>query len=407
MFGNKLLRKKSSNLIKQTRAKLLILVALLCLALAACGDPTASNQPGNAAGATATPATTANITPTNPPDTVPVVATSTPLPTSSSNNNPATATPKPTQPGYNPLIRFSSNTIKGKGDITVSGSGYPANTKLAVRLSKEASDLTGIFANPVSDAQGNFSVKVGIAVPESGMPLDPGKWIVQVTTQDGKIGAGAPITIIKEDSQPIYKPVISASPQSLNIGEEVEIRGSGYPANTTIKLVGGVQNPGLVFAILKTDGAGSFVKKVKMDVEPTQRAIPFQPGPFTFATATEDDKPFQPVVTIQLIAPQDEGTKLGNAFFAKIINDDLDGAAKMLSAKQQLRIQNGQTTIPQMLGLGRKPYAAEVFASTVAKGYNYKAVIHLSGGDKISYLLIGQDTDGSTKIIDVSTSISA
>lgn len=263
-----------------TKIMLLGLAALMLgLLLVACGENPVSGVPGASTTATAAPTsttgqpTTAVSTTNQPATTIPAstsvpaatatpVSTTAPVPTATQEPQP---TPVPTQeqPAYNPVIRFSAATLKIGDTLTVTGNGYPGKVRLDILLSVPNVGLFGPYANPVADANGNFTATVKLASYPDGAPLPEGRIVIKVSTADGRYGASAPVTLIAP--QPVYNPVLGAAPQTkVKLGGDLTLNGSGYPANLTLKVVGGVQNPNEQYGYVKTDANGRFSLAIKL-----------------------------------------------------------------------------------------------------------------------------------------------
>lgn len=214
---------------KKIRISFLAILALmlLSLALAACGEPTTTLQPAATTGTTAaatptvtsvlpTPTTVpATVTPTNTPVIVPTATplptstpeptatpapTNTPVPTATTAPTntpvPATATPTATVKVYQPVVWFSAASLKVGDSLTVSGNGYPANTRLEIYLTPEGGAKDGPYATPTTDAQGTFKVTIKLDKTKQGVAFAPGKLSVQASTEGGALGAGAPVTLL-------------------------------------------------------------------------------------------------------------------------------------------------------------------------------------------------------------------
>lgn len=170
--------------------------------LAACGETTPVSQNGLGA-ATATAATTSTAT-TIPASATPTQAIATVTPTTQrpATVTPAAATPITTHPAtatataeVKPVIRFSAVSIKVGETMTVSGSGYPANTKLNIALTKNNSSPFGSYATPTTDAKGSFSTPVKFDGYDHAKALDPGEYRVLVSVAGGGPAASAPLTL--------------------------------------------------------------------------------------------------------------------------------------------------------------------------------------------------------------------
>lgn len=88
------------------------------------------------------------------------------------------------------------------------------------------------------------------------------------------------------NSFPANAAQIQLSKQTANVGEDLTMKGRGYPPNTRLKLLGGVQNPGLLYTSFLSDGQGMFTFVLNLNNLPDGSPYPF--GPFTFAVVTED-----------------------------------------------------------------------------------------------------------------------
>lgn len=303
-----------------TRLLLLALLAIMVLTLlAACGDtPLVSGTVGTATPASTTAnsttaATTTAVPPTiqqtvtTPPTviTLPTVTVSLPTATPVSTSQPqptATQQPATTQPGqpatpnptatipavqtspvYNPVIRFSTTSVNIGGSMTVSGSGFPAGAKLAVSLVLPEIGPVGPYASPAVDDKGNFSATVVFEAYPGGKELVPGKVTLKVNTQDGQISASAPLTLVAPPAD--YNPLVIASLVKVQLGQEITLNGSGFPANLSLEVVGGVQNPNENYGTVKTDAQGKFSLKVTL---PTKTGI--KPGLYFIYVSSADFK---------------------------------------------------------------------------------------------------------------------
>ncbi|HEX2910657.1 MAG TPA: hypothetical protein VH186_07600 [Chloroflexia bacterium] len=257
-----------------------LMVVIMALLLVACGEGTETvTTPGNAASSTPTatnePATTAAADPTTAEPPTQVATTTQPATAGNpatqppSGNNPTPITTKASEPSYKPVIRFSSNTVKIGDGLVVSGSGYPAGAKLEVSLIVQNGALVGPYATTKVDSKGNFSSEVKLVSVAGGKTLTAGRVVLRVSTQDNKVAASAPLTLVAP--APAYNPTLGASILSVKLGQEITLLGSGYPANLELDIVGGVQNPNDRYGKVKTDAQGKFSRKVTL---PQQNIFP-------------------------------------------------------------------------------------------------------------------------------------
>ncbi|HEX2915664.1 MAG TPA: hypothetical protein VH186_33190 [Chloroflexia bacterium] len=259
---------------------LLILSALL----AACGE--------------ATPTAPAAAKPTFPVTTVAPGSTATVRPTATpSLTTPGTTLPSYTaapaittapSTSYHPVLILNTKTVKIGEAVVISGKDFQPNTKFHVLLVYPDSKTLGPYATPVTDAMGNLGVTVKLEEYD-GKSLDPGNATLAVLTQDGKNGASTPITLLAS-GHASYSPVLKVSKNPVIIGNEITLTGSGYPAFASIEVLGGVQNPGIKFGVVKSDDNGNFSYKLKLDVPPGTSGEAYRPGPFNFLARTQDNR---------------------------------------------------------------------------------------------------------------------
>lgn len=273
------------NVLKKSRLRTKIFLlglatVMLGLLLVGCGESQVTTGPGASTTATAAPTTgqpapTTTNAPAPTSGTVTPVSTTAPVPTATRQPQPTparTTQPAATRsvPASNPVIRFSAATLNVGDSLTVSGSGFPAKASLAIMLSVPDVGLYGPYANPVTDADGAFTATVKLAVFPNGKPLPAGRIVLKVSTSDAKYGASAPVTLTVP--QAVYKPALDAAPQTkVKLGGNLTLNGSGYPANLTLQVVGGVQNPNDQYGSVKTDAQGRFSLAVRL---PTTGIVP-------------------------------------------------------------------------------------------------------------------------------------
>jgi hypothetical protein len=115
--------------------------------------------------------------------------------------------------GYQPLIRFSPEAVQLGGEVEISGSGYPANTRLNVRVSTADLRTEQIYATVLTDESGNFKTIIKLEWSARGRLLTPGKIEIAAITQDYQVGASAPLAL-----QPASN--ISADDACINLVQE-------------------------------------------------------------------------------------------------------------------------------------------------------------------------------------------
>lgn len=203
------------SLMKRLRSKLYftgIMAVLLTLALAACGDPTATTQPvsvtATATNAVTTAATTQATTtalPTVTPvaTTVPATTSATPTPavttavattpaTTVATTTPATTPATTSGPQYKPVLKASTLEVKIGGQVTLTGSGYPANTELEVNGGVQNPALK--YGKVKTDGQGKFTFPLNLDV----VSYVPGSFTFEAGTPDRSIGAIVTVTLLSD-----------------------------------------------------------------------------------------------------------------------------------------------------------------------------------------------------------------
>ncbi len=149
--------------------------------------------------------------------------------------------PKPTTvpPAGEPSARVVPTSGGAGTQVTVSGSGFPANTSVFVHLaglvSASALDATAphVYASGRTDAGGNYSM--AFAMPETwpgGAPVETGKLLVMVATGDLGVQATANFDYFVS----ALTPSIDIQPGQGSAGTNVTVSGDGFPANTTLNL---------------------------------------------------------------------------------------------------------------------------------------------------------------------------
>jgi hypothetical protein len=230
VFLEKIIKKTKTNELQKpilTYILFSLLAVSLFILLSACGDrkaaPTAlvSNLPSKTIPATSPAGQTPGqiATPEIKPE--PAFAAAQPVaptsqvgldnPEGAETFNPAANLSNPE--GYQPLIRFSPEVVQIGGEVEISGSGYPANTRLNVRVSTADLKTEQIYATVLTDQSGNFKTTIKLEGSARGRLLIPGKIEIAAITQDYQVGASAPLAL-----QPA--PNISADDACINLVQE-------------------------------------------------------------------------------------------------------------------------------------------------------------------------------------------
>lgn len=294
---------------------------------------------------TATPAPTQTATPT----AVSPTATATPLPTQTATATmPSTATATTIAPTATPTATATSvpvatlnpTTGEAGSQVTITGSGFPANTTVNVHLGALASAAAAgatptVYATTTTDANGAYQVT--FAIPDQwpdGSPLTDGRIIVLVATADFSAQASAgftyhtaaatntatptvPPTATATTAAPatetpvatstptvIPSPTIAISPTpAANVrlapatgaaNTQVTVSGSGFPANSSVYVYLGAfdgaidpNNNPEHYVILPTNANGEYSGVLAIpSTWPTGEAI--VPGPIIILVATTD-----------------------------------------------------------------------------------------------------------------------
>ena len=195
------------------------------------------------------------------------------------------------QPALNPTLSVSTQTVTIGDSFTLIGSGFPANSHLKLMGGTQNPGL--LFTTLTADGQGSFTFPFSVSKLPNGDNYQAGLFTFMVATQDLSISRAVTITLVAPAA------VVAASKETVKIGDSFTLTGSGFLANAQLKLMGGVQNPGLFFTTIKTDGQGKFSFPISVSKLPDGNA--YQPGPFTFVVLTEDTGPGKSV-TVKIMA---------------------------------------------------------------------------------------------------------
>lgn len=266
------------------------LVLLLCLSLllvlAACGDATPTVATADAPGAaipatatptvevpvpTATPTTAAATTPATLPTVTPMPPT--PVPTTAPARTVAASPQTPT-------VRLSESNVQVGGQVTVIGSGFSANTLVKISGGYPGQPALTL-ATFISDEQGQFSKFIKLDKLPNGKDYQPGQFTFAVTTSAN--GTARKVTL---NIQEKVKASLSVSAPSVKFGDAVVVSGKSFPANTKIRLMGGVQNPADEHGTATTDAQGNF--SIKTSIARLEGAN--YPEPYHFTAVLPGDE---------------------------------------------------------------------------------------------------------------------
>lgn len=202
-------------------------------------------------------------------------------------------------------------------------------------------------------------------------------------------------------SQIAGQPSITFSPQIVEIGQDVEVSGEGYPANTrlNIRLSSADSKSDSLYGSVLTDQTGAFKTTLKLENSSITNLL--TPGKVEIAVTTTDSRigasaplALQPASN----ASQDEACKnLVVEFFATLKRDS--GAAQVyLSTDLRSRIAGGKTSLNDLLGTKNPPLRVEVTGEKEGTE-TYQATMFFSGGEQKSVALdVATDISGALKI---------
>lgn len=144
--------------------------------------------------------------------------------------------------GGNPFAQVSPSSGGADTRVTVSGGGFPANTRVRAYLAGLATasalnddDDPEDYASTTTDGQGNYSMSFDM--PDEwpdGDDIETGKIIILVATDDFGVEASAEFDFFTDDEVPNVS--IDVSPSSGGAGTVVRVSGAGFPANTEVNL---------------------------------------------------------------------------------------------------------------------------------------------------------------------------
>ncbi|OUC07697.1 hypothetical protein RY27_13345, partial [Litorilinea aerophila] len=139
----------------------------------------------------------------------------------------------------NPYASLSPSSGGPGTVVTVSGGGFPANTRVNAHLaglvgaSALAETQPHVYATARTDGNGNF--QLSFAMPSQwpdGSPIESGKLVELVATADFSARASADFDYFVVAPNPS----INLAPASGGAGTTVTVSGDGFPANTTVSV---------------------------------------------------------------------------------------------------------------------------------------------------------------------------
>lgn len=196
-------------------------------------------------------------------------------------------------------------------------------------------------------------------------------------------------------------PALSLSPAIIEIGQSVEISGTGYPANTRLNIRLASTGLGMdsIYASVITDPTGAFTTTLTLE-NPSKTTF-LTPGKVEFLVTTPDNRigasvplALQPASN----ATQDEACRnLVFEFFTTLKRDS--GAAQIyLSTDLRSRILSGKTSLETLIGAQNPPLRVDI-ARVKGPGDTFQATLYFSGGEQKSVVLdVSTDISGALKI---------
>jgi hypothetical protein len=197
-----------------------IVVLVISLVAAACGDNTATSTPPTVAAttaATSAAATTAALTSaaatttalttgaatsaasttssvtTAAVTTAPVVSSNA---TASATTATATTAAAPGSAGVGQAkVSLANTTVQAGSTVDVDGDGFPTNSWVTIQFGPGATTRQ-VASLALTDATGKFKVPLILSTYGDGSKIEPGNNIIQAITQDGKVSATTMFTIV-------------------------------------------------------------------------------------------------------------------------------------------------------------------------------------------------------------------
>jgi hypothetical protein len=140
-----------------------------------------------------------------------------------------------------PIVSVDPDTAAPGDEVTVDGENFaPGSTVTVVVTDEDGNEIGEPIEGVEVDDEGNFSTPWPIPAD-----VDPGQLAIEASDEDGNSGS-TELTVA-------YDPALSVDPDEAEVGQEVEITGSGYAPNSEIDLE---VNPSIEG--VTSDDAGNF-----------------------------------------------------------------------------------------------------------------------------------------------------
>lgn len=265
-------------------------------------------------------------------------------------------------------------------------------------------DATPTPAGGTSTANANPAATPTVPAATAGQPAST---TTAPTTRKAGVIPGSPTlavstaaannTTTTPTNPAVYKPVIRFSSASVAVGGNLTVSGEGYPANTGLIIQLGPQGGKLdTDSHISTDQNGKFTGKVFFVTYPDGSVI--KKGNCTLAVATEDGqvKASAPVTVVEEAAAKVSPTKLIQDFFTTYKTDS-KAALAYLGSDLQSKIQQGQTSLPLLLGVQNVPQSVEISLAE-GKTTTYNVYENFQAGRQFIQMDVDNDSNGSLKI---------
>jgi len=143
-----------------------------------------------------------------------------------------------------PIIVLDPITGGPGTSVTVTGSGFPAETQVSVRLGPPSVGATPqSYGDATTDVDGRFTLSFTMPAHwPDGAPITEADLVVVVINEDGNVKATAPFSFEPEVGG---QPMLSLKPGNAGPGQQIEVVGYYFRAGAQIALRLGVPNAGL------------------------------------------------------------------------------------------------------------------------------------------------------------------
>jgi hypothetical protein len=272
------------------------------------------------------------------------------------------------------------------GDVTATQPGGPAVSSTPAHTTVVAPTLAATNTVVATTAAGTTAIANTVAGTAPATPA--------IST--------APASEDRSGQAAVYQPEISFSSARVAVGGFIMVTGKGYPANTKLAVQLGPQGGKIApDSGTLTDNGGKFSCKVYFVTYPDGSVV--RPGNSVLAVGTEDGV-VKASAVVTVVASPAAGNRTGPA---KLIQDffntyksDSKAALAFLGADLQAKIRQGQTTLPQLLGVQNAPVSVEI-SLAVGTANTYNVYENFEKGRQYIQMDVAGDKEGSLKILAV------